>query len=592
MVTPSICGGKFSVSTLSTFIVALCASVAPVASAATNVGGPIFANTTWNLAGSPYIVTNSIIVGSNATLTIQPGVVVQVNNGLGIQIGSPEGFGNGTLVAIGTPAQPIRFTTSDPAPAPGKWNNILFTDLAIDAVYNGGGVYQSGSVLQNVIVEYAGNGAAASGAVMVVNASPSLNAVEVRQSARSGIRIDSALAPSLRIANCHLHNNAAGSGQSGGGLYVLNGLGHIITGNNIHNNSASSGGGVYLQSVGGVTFANNTLASNNASSGGGLYATSAATLVLQSNLFTTNTTSNYGGFYLDGASVQVLSNTISDNDSSNYCGFYCASSNSTITNNVISGNTGNGTYGGSYLSGNSQMISGNEWTGNSASSRGGVHVDGSSVTFTDNEITDNQATGVNSDVGGLEVGGSGMTVSNNLVQGNSSQRNAGGIHISGSGHSLVDNTIDDNFAGHTGGGVYIEATNTTWTRNTITENEANVRGGGFYNDGTGTNLAGNSVTNIFNTIIGNIAPSGSAIYHDVANGATGNLQAQFVCWGTNNQGDVQGWLWDFFDNSALGIVITNPVVQDCGAGVPCPGDLDGDSSVGASDLAVGLVGIG
>ncbi len=59
-----------------------------------------------------------------------------------------------------------------------------------------------------------------------------------------------------------------------------------------------------------------------------------------------------------------------------------------------------------------------------------------------------------------------------------------------------------------------------------------------------------------------------------------------MCWGTNDQSDVQGWVWDFFDNSALGIVITNPVVQNCGAAQPCPGDLDGDSAVGASDLAV------
>jgi len=44
---------------------------------ATDVGRPVISNTTWTLAGSPYVVTNVIIVGGNATLTIQPGVTVK-----------------------------------------------------------------------------------------------------------------------------------------------------------------------------------------------------------------------------------------------------------------------------------------------------------------------------------------------------------------------------------------------------------------------------------------------------------------------------------------------------------------------------------
>jgi hypothetical protein len=36
---------------------------------ATNVGGVIGTNTTWNSAGSPYIVTGNILVDTAATLT-------------------------------------------------------------------------------------------------------------------------------------------------------------------------------------------------------------------------------------------------------------------------------------------------------------------------------------------------------------------------------------------------------------------------------------------------------------------------------------------------------------------------------------------
>src|SRR5580765_2138298 len=47
---------------------------------ATNVGGAISSDTTWNLAGSPYLVTSAVTINSNITLTINPGVEVQFTN--------------------------------------------------------------------------------------------------------------------------------------------------------------------------------------------------------------------------------------------------------------------------------------------------------------------------------------------------------------------------------------------------------------------------------------------------------------------------------------------------------------------------------
>jgi hypothetical protein len=48
--------------------------------AQTAVSGGIYQNTTWTLAGSPYIVNSSIVVFPGNTLTIQPGVEIQINN--------------------------------------------------------------------------------------------------------------------------------------------------------------------------------------------------------------------------------------------------------------------------------------------------------------------------------------------------------------------------------------------------------------------------------------------------------------------------------------------------------------------------------
>jgi RHS repeat-associated protein len=69
----------------------------------TDVAGTIASDTTWNLAGSPYIVTNSITVAAGATLTVAPGTEVRFNRNQGIWV-------DGTLSAVGTAASPITFT--------------------------------------------------------------------------------------------------------------------------------------------------------------------------------------------------------------------------------------------------------------------------------------------------------------------------------------------------------------------------------------------------------------------------------------------------------------------------------------------------
>jgi len=98
---------------------------------ATDVGGIIDTDTTWTLAGSPYIVTSNVLVNSGVTLTIEPCVVVKFNSGRALQI-------DGELIAQGTPTNPITFTSNAGA-SPGAWGYILFTDTSMDATYDAGG---------------------------------------------------------------------------------------------------------------------------------------------------------------------------------------------------------------------------------------------------------------------------------------------------------------------------------------------------------------------------------------------------------------------------------------------------------------------
>lgn len=95
--------------------------------AQTNVSGGIYTNTTWTLANSPYIVTDTVVVFPGVTLTIEPGVVVRFDNGFFLEMR------NANLVAVGTAADSIIFTSNSSAPVSGIWGR------------NNGGIWVNGN---------------------------------------------------------------------------------------------------------------------------------------------------------------------------------------------------------------------------------------------------------------------------------------------------------------------------------------------------------------------------------------------------------------------------------------------------------------
>ena len=64
----------------------------------TVVNSDITANTTWNIAGSPYVLARSVSVGSGATLTVAPGTEVRCG-AYCIQVGSGGALqGTGAII--------------------------------------------------------------------------------------------------------------------------------------------------------------------------------------------------------------------------------------------------------------------------------------------------------------------------------------------------------------------------------------------------------------------------------------------------------------------------------------------------------------
>jgi hypothetical protein len=76
--------------------------------AQTIVSGGIYQNTSWTIAGSPYIVSGSIVVFPGNTLNIEPGVEIRIDNQVSNNIYIET---RGTINCVGTDLLPIKIYT-------------------------------------------------------------------------------------------------------------------------------------------------------------------------------------------------------------------------------------------------------------------------------------------------------------------------------------------------------------------------------------------------------------------------------------------------------------------------------------------------
>lgn len=144
--------------------------------AATDVGGPIAANTTWTAAEGPYEVTAEVTVQGSAVLTIEAGTRIVFRSGTGLTVAQ------GTLRALGRADAPIVFTSArdvpGDTPAAGDWGHLTFADGTNDA----------GTAVEHAVVQF-GSG------IRVQRASPALNALRIDYNSGPAIAIDLASSP-------------------------------------------------------------------------------------------------------------------------------------------------------------------------------------------------------------------------------------------------------------------------------------------------------------------------------------------------------------------------------------------------------------
>ncbi|GEM_PF-1109435 len=294
--------------------------------AQTNVSGYILSNTTWTLANSPYIVTGNILVNNGVTLTIEPGVTVQLDTTKSLQI-------DGELIAVGNAQNRITFTATDTTPARGSWGRIQFSPNSTDAVFDTSGNYISGSILKYCDIRY-GGGVPGDVTVYCDTSAPYFSNCRISDCLKHAVYFVNAVGrvDSSSIRNC------GGTAIS----YVSPVAANLIV---INDTLEDNGGGIIRSANGSFT---NTIVRDCifTNSGKALVVGSSTNTIISDNVFTANLDAIQGGL---GANVNIVGNIFigqtnsvigSSACSSHYNLYTLTATNLTIIDNHIENNKG------------------------------------------------------------------------------------------------------------------------------------------------------------------------------------------------------------------------------------------------------------
>ena len=259
-----------------------------VATSQTNVSGIISQNTNWTKSGSPYIVTNNLLVSMGVTLTVESGVTVKIKGGKTLQI-------LGELNAIGTQNDSIIITDFDQT---NPFKSLEFGDSSEDVLFNSDGSWASGNILK--FVKVLGGGENANGSVIFASSTGLIENSTVAGSNSSGIY--------LYKNTSHVNNGWMGSGSSS-----LKSV-HVVSSEILTNNSNGFSCSCYQYNVG-IIISDSKLNYNGGSgftSGGGDSGGSHE-FRITNNQFSFNQGKGYEG--LTNGNQYVRENLVSHNES-------------------------------------------------------------------------------------------------------------------------------------------------------------------------------------------------------------------------------------------------------------------------------------
>ncbi|MFZ2323178.1 MAG: T9SS type A sorting domain-containing protein [Ignavibacteriaceae bacterium] len=281
-------------------------------------------------------------------------------------------------------------------------------------------------------------------------------------------------------------------------------------------------------------------------------------LRITNNLIFNNGTTNYnaGGLYLDdwsqGADVLLENNIIKGNTGQSAGGVYSNISQSIIiNNNIVDSNYSAQNGAGIYFYGTG-LITGNIISNNLANygAGGGIWLLWSNATISNNVIVSNKAQGFGMG-GGLYIeptdDGS-VNVFNNIFAENLSEAEGGGIcvlpgYAIGTTIAITHNVFTRNIAPSSSAGLFSDS-DKNLMYNTFTENKTDSFEISCAIKVNHTPLI--NYNNIFNNDVKDVFYNNNSQTYTIVN-------AKYNWWGSTNESNISSMIYDWFDNSSLGI---------------------------------------
>jgi len=151
-----------------------------------NLGGPLETNALLLQAHSPFLLTQSLIIDKDATLTIQAGVEIKIK-----AAGPAIILKDGALQALGEPGRPVLFTSANSSPHPGDYKNAILFD----------GEGSQPSQLKYVKIQYAEVG------ILVNAGSPEIYQADISHNLQSAMKSAGQSAPYVSYSTISNHQN-------------------------------------------------------------------------------------------------------------------------------------------------------------------------------------------------------------------------------------------------------------------------------------------------------------------------------------------------------------------------------------------------
>ena len=246
---------------------------------------------------------------------------------------------------------------------------------------------------------------------------------------------------------------------NGGGISLFQSTVNLINSSVSENFATFLGGGIYASSNSTVALSNSLISNNTSDNDGGGVLVFDSSLISLENSSIIGNTGDFGGgvFVATDSSVTLNASSVLGNNSRNSGGgiVLFSDSSANLMNSTISNNSAVEDGGGISISLNSIVSLINSTVSDNSASRdgGGIIVSMNSDADTINKST--------------------VTLSNSTISGNTADDDGGGFFIGPSNTlSLTNSTVSDNSAGDNGGGIFSSVSSISLSNNIISGNTA------------------------------------------------------------------------------------------------------------------------